>query len=84
MYSTEHIKNISQDAIARAQSAVSDVSHAIISAEERLRFKLKTLSARTSQVLLLQKKKHPIRKKSAPVVIPSSRNSPIRSQISAR
>lgn len=42
MYSTEHIKNISQDAIALAQRGVSDVSDALISANERLRFKLKT------------------------------------------
>lgn len=42
MYSTNHIKNISQDAIALAQRSVSDVSDAIITAQERLRFKLKT------------------------------------------
>jgi hypothetical protein len=40
--STDYIKIISQDAIALAQRGVSDVSTAVITAEERLRFKLKT------------------------------------------
>ena len=42
MYSKDHLKIISHDAIALAQRSVSDVSDALISANERLRFKLKT------------------------------------------
>lgn len=42
MYSKDHLKIISHDAIALAQRGVSDVSDALISANERLRFKLKT------------------------------------------
>lgn len=42
MKSTEYIKILSHDALALAQRGVSDVSDAVISAEERLRLKLKT------------------------------------------